>query len=108
MRIYELTANGYETESVPQVVFDESNVYSCQIHENELRILCDVSSEFLFPTLGSWISILIQDIHSEMSCGVLSVEVPVGEGFDTIIYIVRFSEREFEKIKKIYLTTFPK
>lgn len=108
MKVYELTNNGYEMEDVPQIFFDESNILSCQAHENELKLSYDVSEEFLFPILDSWISVLIQDIHNNYLCGILSVNVPVGEDIDTIIYIIRFGEKEFEKIKKIYLTNFLK
>ena len=107
MKVYELTATGYETEDVPQIVFDESNVIGCQMCENGIKIFYDVSQDFLFPTFNSWISVLIQDIHNQILGGVLSVNVPIGEYFDTIIYIVRFDEKEFEIIKKILLDKFP-
>lgn len=108
MRVYELTTNGYETEDVPQIVFDESNVTGCQMCENGIKISYDVSQDFLFSTFNSWISVLIQDIHNQTPCGILSVDVDVGEDFDTIIYIVRFDEKEFLKIKNFYLTKIPK
>ena len=106
MKVYELTNNGYETENVPQIIFDDLNMFSYQINANELKLSYDVSEEFMFPVLDSWISVLIQDIHNDILCGILSVNVPLGEDCDTITYIIRFDEIEFEKIKKIYLTKF--
>lgn len=109
MTIYELTNKGYESveEDLPQIVFSEEQC--CQskvdVHCFKLEYALD---NIPFDINLAYFSILLQDIHNNLPCGTLFVDVPVGENFDTIIYIVRFDEREFEEIKKIYLTNFPK
>ena len=109
MKIYELTNRGYESvdEDLPQIVFSEEKCYCNSIDDQGLKLGYELDN-MPFDIILSYFLIFQQDIHSNIPCGTLFVDVPVGEDFDTIIYIVRFDEKEFEKIKKIYLTNFPK
>lgn len=107
MRVYELTSKGCESvDCLPQIVFREENVLQNIVGDCELKLEYELEN-IPFDINLSYFSILLQDIHNNTPCGMLSVHMPVGEDFDTIIYIVRFDEKEFEKIKKIYLTNFP-
>lgn len=108
MIIYELTNGSYEPMTcLPQIVFTEDSVYRSSVNDNELKLEYDLE-DVPFDINRSYFSILLQDINNNIPCGMLFVSVPVGEEFDTIIYIVRFGDREFEKIKNFYLTKFPK
>ena len=109
MTIYELTNKGYESveNDLPQIVFSEEKCYRSSIDGRCLKLGYELDN-MPFDIILSYFLILPQDIHSNIPCGTLFVDVPVGEDFDTIIYIVRFDDKEFEKIKKIYLTNFPK
>ena len=108
MIVYELTSKGYEAvDDLPQMAFSEEKCYHNSIDDHSLKLEYELEN-MPFDINLSYFSILLQDIHSNTPCGTLYVHVPVGEDFDTIIYIVRFDEQEFEKIKKIYLTNFPK
>ncbi len=107
MRIYELTNKGCElVDCLPQIVFWEKNVFRNTLNDYELKLEYELEN-IPFDINLSYFSILLQDIHNNIPCGTLFINIPVGEDFDTIIYIVRFDEKEFEKIKKIYLTNFP-
>lgn len=107
MIIYELTNKGCESVNcLPQITFRKENVFQNIINDHELKLEYELEN-MLFDINLSYFLILLQDIHNNIPCGTLFVHVPVGEDFDTIIYIVRFDEKEFEKIKKIYLTNFP-
>ena len=109
MKIYELTNRGYKSvdEDLPQISFSEENCYRSSIDGHCLKLGYELEN-IPFDIIWSYFLILPQDIHNNMPCGTLFIDVPVGEEFDTIIYIVRFDKKEFEKIKKIYLTNFPK
>lgn len=109
MKIYELTNKGYISvdEDLPQINFSEENCYRSSIDGCCLKLGYELDN-IPFDIILSYFLILPQDIHNNIPCGTLFINVPVGEDFDTIIYIVRFEEKEFEKIKKIYLTNFPK
>ena len=109
MKIYELTNRGYESvdNDLPQIIFSEEKCYQSSIGGQCLKLGYELDNMPFDINLACF-SILLQDIHNNIPCGILFVDVPVGENFDTIIYIVRFDEKEFEKIKKIYLTNFPK
>ena len=99
MRVYELTTKGCElVDCLPQIVFQEENVLRNTIDTCELKLEYEFEN-MPFDINLSYFSILLQDIHNEIPCGMLFVNVPVGEDFDTIIYIVRFDEKEFEQIK---------
>ena len=108
MKIYELTNRGYESvdDIFPQINFTEENCYWTTINDYALTLEYDFEKK-PFDILSSFFLVLLQDIHNNIPCGTLFVYVPVGEEYDTITYIVRFNEEEFEKIKKIYLTKFP-
>ena len=100
MRVYELTNKGCESvDCLPQIVFREENVFRNTISDFELKLEYELK-DMPFDINRSYFSILLQDIHNNIPCGTLFVDVPVGENFDTIIYIVRFVEKEFEEIKK--------
>lgn len=100
MVFYELTNRGCESVTcLPQIVFRESNVFRSSISSNELKLEYELEN-MPFDINHSHFLILLQDIHNNIPCGTLFVSVPVGEDFDTIIYIVRFDEKDFEKIKK--------
>lgn len=108
MRVYEITNKGCEqVNCLPQIIFRKENVFRNTVNDYELKLEYELEN-IPFDINLSYFSILLQDIHNNIPCGTLFVNVPVGENFDTIIYIVRFDEKEFEKIKKIYLTNFPK
>ena len=109
MRLYELTNRGHDEVSVflPQIVFTEEKCFKKAIDGCSLKLDYDLDS-MPFDINLSYFSVLLHDIHNNSPCGTLFVNVPVDENFDTIIYIVRFDEKEFEEIKKIYLTIFPK
>lgn len=100
MKIYELTETGYEAveDILPQIIFQECNVSQNSIDDNELKL--EYGLEMPFDINRAYFSILMQDIHRDIPCGTLFVLVPIGEDFDTIIYTVRFDEKEFKKIKK--------
>lgn len=102
MTIYELTNKGYESveEYLPQIVFSEKNCYHCCIDDQCLKLGYELDS-MPFDINLSYFMVLLQDIHNNIPCGMLFINVPNGEDSDTIIYIVRFDEKEFEKIKKI-------
>lgn len=108
MTIYELTNKGYESveDDLPQIVFSEEKCYRSSIDGQYLKLGYELDN-MPFDIILSYFLILQQDMHNNTPCGTLFVSVPVGEEYDTIIYIVRFDEKEFEKIKKIYLTNFP-
>lgn len=100
MRVYELTSKGCESvDCLPQIVFREENVLQNVIDDCELKLEYELEN-MPFDINLSYFSILLQDIHKNIPCGTLFINVPVGEDFDTIIYIVRFEDKEFEKIKK--------
>lgn len=108
MRVYEVTSKGCEkVNCFPQIVFRKENVFRNTINDHELKLEYALDN-IPFDINLAYFSILLQDIHNNIPCGTLFVDVPVGENFDTIIYIVRFDEKEFEEIKKNYLTNFPK
>ena len=108
MIVYELTSKGYEAAyDLPQMVFSEEKCYHNSIDDHSLKLEYELEN-MPFDINLSYFSILFQDIHNNIPCGTLFIDVPVGEEYDTITYIVRFDEKEFEKIKKIYLTNFPK
>ena len=108
MVIYELTNRGCEPATcLSQIVFREENVFRSSTNDSELKLEYELEN-VPFDINISYFSLLLQDIHNNIPCGTLFVSIPVGEDFDTIIYIIRFDEKEFEKIKKIYLTNFPK
>ena len=108
MRVYELTNKGCElVKCLPQIIFQKENVFHNTINDYELKLEYELEN-IPFDINRSYFLILLQDIHNNIPCGTLFVDVPVGEDFDTITYIVRFDEKEFQKIKKIYLTNFPK
>lgn len=109
MKIYELTNKGYESvdNDLPQIIFSEEKCYRSSIGGQCLKLGYELDN-VPFDINLAYFSILLQDIHNNIPCGTLFVDVPVGENFDTIIYIVRFDEKEFEEIKKKYLTNFPK
>lgn len=109
MKIYELTNKGYESvdNDLPQIIFSEEKCYRSSIGGQCLKLGYELDN-MPFDINLAYFSILLQDIHNNIPCGTLFVDVPVGENFDTIIYIVRFDEKEFEEIKKNYLTNFPK
>lgn len=108
MTIYELTNKGYESveEDLPQIVFSEEKCYRSSINDHSLKLEYELDN-IPFDIILSHLLVLRKDIHNNIPCGTLFINVPVGEEFDTITYIVRFDEKEFEKIKKIYLTNFP-
>ena len=108
MIIYELTNKGYESveEDLPQIVFSEEQCCQSKIDGHCFKLGYELDN-IPFDIILSYFLILRQDIHNNIPCGTLFVNVPVDEDFDTITYIVRFEEKEFEKIKKIYLTNFP-
>lgn len=108
MIVYELTSKGYEeADGLPQMAFSEEKCYYNSIDDHSLKLEYELEN-MPFDINLSYFSILLQDIHNNIPCGTLFIDVPVGEDFDTIIYTVRFDEKEFEKIKKFYLTNFPK
>lgn len=109
MKIYELTNKGYESvdEDLPQIIFSEEKCYRSSIDDHSLKLGYELDN-VPFDIILSYFLILQQDIHNNIPCGTLFVNVPVDDEYDTITYIVRFDEKEFEKIKKIYLTNFPK
>ena len=108
MKIYELNNKGcISVECLPPIAFHRKNVCWSDINEIELRLEYQLE-EMPFDINSANFSILFHDIHKNLPCGTLFVQVPVGEDFDTITYIVRFDEKEFEKIKKNYLTNFLK
>ena len=109
MIIYELTNKGYESVDclLPQIILREDNIVRSSISDNELKLEYALEN-IPFDINLSYFLVLLQDIHDNIPCGTLFVNVPADEDYDTIIYIVRFEEKEFEKIKKIYLTNFPK
>lgn len=107
MRVYEITNKGCEkVNCLPQIVFRKENVFRNTVNDYELKLEYELEN-IPFDINLSYFSILLQDIHNNIPCGTLFINVPVGEEFDTITYIVRFDEKEFEKIKKFYLTNFP-
>ena len=107
MRIYELTNRGCKlVDDLLHVIFSEEKCYQNSVGNHSLKLEYALDN-IPFDINLAYFSILLQDIHNNIPCGTLFVNVPVGENFDTIIYIVRFDEKEFEKIKKIYLTNFP-
>ncbi len=108
MTIYELTNKGYESveEDLPKIVFSEEQCYQSSIDDYCLKLEYDLDN-MPFDIILSYFLVLRQDVHNNIPCGTLFVSVPVDEEYDTIIYIVRFDEKEFNKIKKIYLTNFP-
>ena len=100
MKIYELTNKGCESVNcLPEVVFREENVLQNVIDDCELKLEYELGN-MPFDINLSYFSILLQDIHKNIPCGTLFINIPVGEDFDTIIYIVRFDKKEFKKIKK--------
>lgn len=100
MTIYELTNKGYESvDFLSQIVFSEEKCFWNAISDYELKLEYELE-DMPFDINLSYFLILLQDIHSNIPCGTLFVDVPVGEDFDTIVYTVRFDEKEFEKIKK--------
>ena len=108
MRVYEVTNRGCKKiNCLPNIIFQKENVFRNIINDHELKLEYELE-HIPFDINLSYFLILLQDIHNNIPCGTLFVDVPVGENFDTIIYIVRFDEKEFEEIKKIYLTNFPK
>lgn len=108
MKIYELTNKGYELvdNDIPQMNFTEENCFWSTINDYALKFEYELEN-MPFDINMSYFLVLLQDIHNNIPCGTLHVYVPVGEDFDTIIYIIRFDTEEFEKVKKIYLTKFP-
>lgn len=109
MKMYELTNKGYESveDDLPQIIFSEEKCYRSSIDGCCLKLGYELEN-IPFDINLSYFLVLLQDIHNNITCGTLFIEVPVGEEFDVIQYIVRFDEKEFKKIKKIYLTNFPK
>lgn len=108
MIVYELTNKSYEVaDGLPQIAFSEKKCYHNSIDDHSLKLEYELEN-IPFDVNLSYFLILLQDIHNNIPCGTLFIDVPVDENFDTIIYIVRFNEKEFKKIKKIYLTNFPK
>ena len=100
MKVYELTSKGYESvDCLLPIVFRKENVLRNVIGDFDLKLDYELTN-VPFEINRSYFLILLQDIHNKIPCGTLFVQVPVGEEFDTIIYIVRFDEKEFEKIKK--------
>ena len=100
MKIYELTNKGCESvDCLPEVIFREKNVLKNVIDDCELKLEYELEN-MPFDINLSYFSILLQDIHKNIPCGTLFINVPVGEDFDTIIYIVRFDKKEFKKVKK--------
>lgn len=100
MKLYELTNKGCKSvDCLPQIIFREENVFRNTISGLELKLDYELE-DMPFDINLSYFSILLQDIHNNIPCGMLFALVPVGEDFDTIIYIVRFDEKEFKKIKK--------
>lgn len=100
MKIYELTNKGCESvDCLPEVIFREQNVLKNVIDDCELKLEYELEN-MPFDINLSYFSILLQDIHKNIPCGTLFINVPVGEDFDTIIYIVRFDKKEFKKVKK--------
>ena len=101
MKVYELTNSGCEIVEcyLPPITFQEDKVFCSLRNENELRLEYDLENVPLNINCSHF-SVLLQDIHNNIPCGMLFVSVPVGESYDTIIYIVRFSEKEFNIIKK--------
>ena len=101
MKLYELTNKGCKSvDCLPQIIFREENIFRNTISGLELKLDYELE-DMPFDINFSYFSILLQDIHNNIPCGTLFINVPVGEEFDTITYIVRFDEKEFEKIKKI-------
>ena len=101
MKIYELTNKGYESvdDIFPQINFTEENCYWYTINDYALKLEYELDN-MPFDINLSYFLVLLQDIHNNIPCGTLFVHVPVGEDYDTITYIVRFNEEEFEKIQK--------
>ena len=101
MKLYELTNKGHVSveNDLPQIVFSEEKCYRSSIDSLCLKLGYELDN-MPFDIILSYFLILQQDIHNNIPCGTLFVSVPVGEDFDTIIYIVRFEENEFEEIKK--------
>ena len=101
MKIYELTNKGYESveEDIPQIVFSEEKCYRSSINDHSLKLEYELDN-MSFDINLSYFLILLQDIHNNLPCGTLFLNVPVGEDYDVITYVVRFDEKEFEKIKK--------
>lgn len=101
MKIYELTNKGYESveNDLPQIIFSEEKCYRSCIDGQCLKLGYELDN-MPFDIILSYFLILQQDIHNNIPCGTLLVSVPAGEEYDTITYIVRFDEKEFEKIKK--------
>ena len=109
MKIYERTQLGYESECMPQIIFTIDKITGCCIGVNEFKIYYNAGNSFPFPVLSSWVSILTQDIHNSIPCGIMLVTIPSTETTDDIIeYTVRFEKEEFNKIKKFILTNVPK
>ena len=108
MIIYELTNKGYElvNDLLPQITLREDNIVHSSNNNNELKLEYELEN-MPFDINLSYFLVLLQDIHNNVPCGTLFVNVPADEDYDIITYIVRFDEKEFEKIKKIYLTNFP-
>ena len=101
MTIYELTNKGCElvNDLLPQITLREDNIVHSSNNNNELKLEYELDN-MPFDINLSYFSVLLQDIHNNIPCGTLFVNVPADEDYDTIIYIVRFEEKEFEKIKK--------
>lgn len=101
MIIYELTNEGHEKveDCLPKMAFQEDKVFRTVKNNHELKLEYEFDN-MPFSINRSHFSILLQDIHNERPCGTLFVSLPLDEGFDTITYTVRFSEREFEVLKK--------
>lgn len=109
MKIYELTNKDYVSvdDDLPQIIFTEENCFWSTVNDYVLKLEYELEN-IPFDINLSYFLVLLQDIHNNIPCGTLFVHVPVGEDYDIITYIVRFNEEEFEQIKKIYLTKFPK
>lgn len=109
MKIYERTQFGYESECMPQIIFRIDKITACCIGINELKIRYNADESFPFPVLSSWVSVLTQDIHNNIPCGKMLVTIPSSETTNDVIeYIIRFEKKEFNKIKKFFLTNVPK
>lgn len=108
MKIYELTSSGHEdVNELIRQTFSEYSVYSCD--KNETRLLLPYEfDDPPFDIISCQFSILIKDIEQNTPAGILTVQVCDRANIDDIVYIVRFDEEEFEKIKKIYLTKLQK
>lgn len=110
MTMYELTNRGYEAVDyyIPQIDFCEDSVFSSTKNGIYLKLEYELENMPFDINRASFL-ILLQDIHNNTPCGTLLISVPIGEETnDIILYTIRFSREEFDKIKKIYLTNFPK